>query len=543
VRSFLTSTLLHGAVVFFLYSVPLGLLLYWLFGWPQQHPVMHPQMVVFELQPLKLEDYLPAINPPGKGKAPGRGAKHGPRPRLGATHYDPRVTLISNPPHPDNSRVTLHTENAPPALKLPKDLRLPDLISGGPGAIPEPGKLAPPAAEKTPPPAEQTHAAPPPPPPAPKPPQPEIVAPSVKLVLPSPPPPPVQLAMQLPNIPSPRLEVPPPSAPAPPAPAKAVAPSAPAAPAAPQETTRASDNSSSTAAAAGQNEKGVASGAQGAGGGPKIMALSVDPVPFKDLSQIPAGVLNGSFSIGPAGALGPGSPGGVPGGPPDVGEGGHGPGGDSSVAVGKGDGSPGGGGGGGSGAPGAPAVSVSGFGGAAGAHGLATLSPLKPEDLVYAVKPETPKAHAPSLVVSTGSYGGGGLRMYGVLHGDRIYTVYFSMPGTNWILQYCVHESTHPAVPASGVVQIHMQPPLVPPAAIDQFDFHRPADEHSSAHDLIILHGFIQEDGTVSDLSVVQSGDALNDAAARAAFSRWKFKPALRAGVPVALEILVGILP
>jgi outer membrane biosynthesis protein TonB len=33
------------------------------------------------------------------------------------------------------------------------------------------------------------------------------------------------------------------------------------------------------------------------------------------------------------------------------------------------------------------------------------------------------------------------------------------------------------------------------------------------------------------------------DEAARLAFSRWKFKPAMRAGKPVAIELLVGIPP
>jgi TonB family protein len=172
---------------------------------------------------------------------------------------------------------------------------------------------------------------------------------------------------------------------------------------------------------------------------------------------------------------------------------------------------------------------------------VGTLAPLTPEALVYPVKPDSPKARAPSIVVSSGSYGGGGLRMYGVLHGNKIYTVYFSMPGNTWILQYCAREPGTQVDPASRVVQMQMQPLLTPPAALEQFDFHRPPEQQTSARILIILHGFIHEDGSVSDLEVVQSHDPTSDAAARAAFSRWKFKPALRAGAPVALEILVGI--
>lgn len=128
-----------------------------------------------------------------------------------------------------------------------------------------------------------------------------------------------------------------------------------------------------------------------------------------------------------------------------------------------------------------------------------------------------------------------------MLHGDKIYTVYFSMPGKNWTLQYCARENPPQVDAASRVVQIHIQPPLVPPAPIAQFDFHRPAEQQDSAHTTIILHGIIHEDGLVSDLVVLQGLDPISNAAACAAFSRWKFKPALRAGAPVAVEILVGI--
>ena len=58
---------------------------------------------------------------------------------------------------------------------------------------------------------------------------------------------------------------------------------------------------------------------------------------------------------------------------------------------------------------------------------------------------------------------------------------------------------------------------------------------------MIILHGSILEDGTVSDLTVLQGRDPIDNAAAISAFLRWKFKPALRAGIAVPLEILVGI--
>jgi len=534
--AFLTSSLIHFSVLLFLWSIPFAVILSRFMGPPLGRTSSHPHMVVYEFRHLSLPDYLPAIHPPGQGKAPGRGAKNGRRPRLGSSHYDPRITIISNPPHPDNFRLTLMTENAPPDLKLPKDLKIPDLITGGPAPAPEAAKSSSSTPEKVANPTpEKPNVAPPP-----KSPETQSMAPTLKPAVPTPPPPPtLKLAMQLPDIPSPRLEVPPPPRPvketAPPVAEAAPAPLQPAPQATAHPTTEASpapppNNPSATAAASDTPKPG---------GGPKIMALSVDPVPLKD--AIPAGEHAGAFSISPAGSV-RGSPGGVRGAPPDVGEGGHGLGGDKSVAVGNGSGKPGGGGlGSSASSPSAsPTVSVSGIAGSTGIS-AGTLAPLKGEDLVYAVKPETPKARAPSLVVSSGSWGGGGLRIFGVLHGDKIYTVYFSMPGKNWILQYCAHENSTQVDAASRVVQIHIQPPLAPPAAIEQFDFHRLTEQPDSAHTIIILHGIIHEDGLVSDLAVLQGLDPTTNAAACAAFSRWKFKPALRAGTPVAVEILVGI--
>jgi len=58
---------------------------------------------------------------------------------------------------------------------------------------------------------------------------------------------------------------------------------------------------------------------------------------------------------------------------------------------------------------------------------------------------------------------------------------------------------------------------------------------------LIILRGTIEEDGTVTAVQVHQGVAQEADLAAREAFARWKFKPALREGKPTRVEILVGV--
>jgi hypothetical protein len=510
-----------------------------LLGPPPRHVSAHYQLTVYKFQHLTLPDFLPAINPPEQGKAPGQGAKPGAHPRLGGSHFDPRITIISNPPHPDNFRLTLENENAPPDPAPVKEWKIPDLIAGGPAPTPAPAQSPKPDPAASParaenPVLELVQALPP----APRPVNASVVAPSSASAAPPPPPPPLVLAAKLPDIPTPHLEVPPPL---PPPPKNAAPPMEETTPAPPVPAPAPAPSKKSDAAAAGDKPK--------PGGGAQIMALSVAPVPLKEVTAIPGGVHNGAFSISPAGTLN-GAPGGARGGSPDVGEGGHGPGGDKSQAGGNGAGKPVGGG-----LPNAsarpsaipsstptaaPAVSISGHAGGTDIT-AGTLPPLKPEDLVYAVKPDTPKARAPSMVVSSGSFGGGGLRMFGVLHGDRIYTIYLSMPGKNWILQYCAQEKTTQVDEASRTVRINIQPPLTPPAALEQFDFHRPPEPPAPPGSMIILHGIIHEDGTVSDLTTLQGLDAISNAAASVAFARWKFKPAQRAGKPVALEILVGI--
>jgi TonB family protein len=151
------------------------------------------------------------------------------------------------------------------------------------------------------------------------------------------------------------------------------------------------------------------------------------------------------------------------------------------------------------------------------------------------------KPRVSGFIVSSGPAGGGGLRLFNVLHGEKIYTIYLPMPGKSWILQYCAHEDSPKPPETARTVQVHTLPPLTPPDAVGQFDFHRPPSKSEPGNNMIVLHGLIHEDGSVSNLEILKGYDQLLDDAAMAAFARWKFRPALRAGTPVAVDILVGI--
>ena len=191
----LTSLLIHLSLGFFFYSVPLTILFHRLSGRPRSVMEAHARLVVYEFRRLSLPDYLPMVHPPGPGGSPGRGAKPGARARLGSTRFDPRITIISNPPHPDNFRQTIQNAAAPSDLRTPADLRVPDLIMGGPAPIAETAKPSPPPKPAAPPPAAEHQNMIPPSKP---------VAPAAPAPLP-----PLELASKLPTIPAPRLEVPP----------------------------------------------------------------------------------------------------------------------------------------------------------------------------------------------------------------------------------------------------------------------------------------------------------------------------------------------
>ena len=153
-----------------------------------------------------------------------------------------------------------------------------------------------------------------------------------------------------------------------------------------------------------------------------------------------------------------------------------------------------------------------------------------------------PKVRKNQLVVSTGPMGGGGLNVYGAMQCGRVYTVFVQMPGQDWTVEYCEQKApgTPPGVQAQSGV-IHMETPLTPPDVQARFDFQRLPLPPEKEHKLIVLRGVLHEDGTVDQVQIFQGLMPQMDEAARLALSQWKFKPALREGKPVAVNIMVGI--
>jgi hypothetical protein len=149
-----------------------------------------------------------------------------------------------------------------------------------------------------------------------------------------------------------------------------------------------------------------------------------------------------------------------------------------------------------------------------------------------------------ALLVAAGPMGGGGLNVYGALHCGKIFTVFLPAAGKAWTLQFCQTPAPGAAAtPAPKVYAnaVHMESALVPPEAETRFEFKRTPLPFEKLHKYVILRGRIDEEGKVMDLKVFQGLSEEMDAAAKLAFSQWTFRPAMKAGKAVSVEILVGI--
>jgi hypothetical protein len=441
------------------------------------------EKIYYPLPPPNSANPLPRIVPAGPGARPGDGAIQALPPALGSTAHQNELRAVSNPPHPDNFRQTIYQRSSPPDLRIETEMKLPNLVLSAPSEVPKPSLGANDAS-----PTRAAH----------------------KLTsLPAPAPTaqgsdsPLATFLK-PSVTEPRLPIP-------------------------------------SAGAAKPTLHGATGGRRdpdnGAGtnlpDGTDLLVLGVDPAGPATAVSLPTGNRWGNFSISPAGKE-PGSAGGVSYGMEAGGKGGIGAGGDGSTGVGPG----GGGGGGGSLGP-SGVVSVKGAESGGGSDGQ-----LENEFALSMVYPVPPSftVRKNSLVVAVGPMGGGGLDAYGALHCGKIYSIFLSMPEQSWAMQYCAKTSTaaKPATDTRRTVVL-LEQGLVPPDAEARFDFHRLPVPPEKAHKMIILKGTLTDDGVVENLQVLQGIVPEMDAAARAAFGQWKFKPAMRGGKPVPVEILIGI--
>jgi hypothetical protein len=489
-------------------------------------PVEETRQIYF--YPLKEHDpleKLPRITPTGEGAKPGSGAIQELLNKLGSTSPAKRIIVVSKPVRPDNNRQTIYQPATPPDLKITMDLKLPNIVGGSSSQIAKPqvhfnhteskpvltrralAKAMAPTLAATNTVVPTT--------------LPDGTVKTPHLAVPINESRPNQNQMVIGEVAAPSLAT-----------ADVTAsnnlgdsykngsPTAPQAPA-----TENSDGSSNGKAS---NTAAV----QTAGDGSGVVVIGVDPAEAAALASLPPGNRWGDFTIAPGGEQ-PGAAGGDPHWSPNAGSGNGGIGGDRSTGVGSG---VTGGGGGKSGSSGILSITGSGTGTSGG-----NLDPGIIREMVFAV-PANVVLRKNALVVSAGPMGGGGLDVYGALHCGKIYSVFIAMPGKSWTLQYC--QSGHAPTPSqtgqtSSVVR--METGIVPPDAESRFDFKRVPVPFEKKNKPIVLKGVIKDDGTVANLTIYQGIVPQMDEAARVAFSKFKFRPAIREGKAVAVDVLVGV--
>ncbi|HYN15087.1 MAG TPA: TonB family protein [Terriglobales bacterium] len=262
------------------------------------------------------------------------------------------------------------------------------------------------------------------------------------------------------------------------------------------------------------------SGVQSAG---QLIALSLDPAPPSGPIEIPAGNRRGAFAATPEGK--PGAPG-----TPDISAGGTGPGGTAK----------GGAGGIGNGAPGDPAGIYVGAGPAnstpAAVAGKApsTFADARKNVIIAAARPapdiphETPGSSLPRTP-ATGSV------EQEVFGPRKYYSMILNMPnltsaGGSWIVRFAALKPAPDPSDLTAPVAVHKVDPAYPTSLMQ-----------AHVEGTVTLYAIIRADGSVDGVKILRGVDDTLDENARAALSRWQFRPATRHGVAVDLEAVVQI--
>lgn len=442
---------------------------------------LHVEKIYYRI-PERNTAMIPRVAPAGPGGRPGSGSLASHLPALGSTARHPNLTIVSKPAHPDNFRQTIHQPASPPDLRITTEQKLPNIILGLPSETPK-APLTPIISK----PKQVIHETI------------AIDAPSVAVS--SGPPVPITTFLSPSNT-QPKLAFP----------------------------------LSGAGAPIQRPRTGPESASGGSSDGESLVVLGVDPASLTDRFSLPDGNRWGEFSVAPP-TMSAGSPGGDPSGIVGGGAGGAGSGGDDSTGIGSG----GVGGGGGRGGNPGP-ISIEGR----GASGEGSLNGTYVASMVFPIEAPALTLRKNTLVVSAGPVGGGGINVYGALKCGKIYSIFLPMPEKDWSLQYCARPAQPQQMSSEArSTVVHLDKPLLPPD-VDlkhRFDFKRIPVALEKSHRAIVLKGVIGVDGSVRQLVVYQGVVPEMDEAARLAFSRWQFKPAMEDGKPVEVEILVGIPP
>ncbi|MGH9741006.1 MAG: energy transducer TonB, partial [Candidatus Acidiferrum sp.] len=261
---------------------------------------------------------------------------------------------------------------------------------------------------------------------------------------------------------------------------------------------------------------GAAQAAAANGSPSTLIALSAEPAPPKPDVQPPAGNLAARVSMSPEGK----KPG-VPASALAAGK--------SPVGISISGGNP------------KPNTVVSTLGGP-----RLKLSLPSSRDLAARPDPDGPSEHAAQRTGPPNfSMLAPGAKPEQIFSDKRVFTLNVQMANLNsasgsWILHFSELDSasgsnggiprTSSPADLTGLAPIRKVDPKYPPALIEQ-----------NIEGDVVLYAVIRADGSVDSIQVVRSVDPQLDANAKSALSQWKFRPAMKDGVPVPLEAIVHV--
>ncbi|MBZ5596147.1 MAG: hypothetical protein LAP39_28210 [Acidobacteriia bacterium] len=128
------------------------------------------------------------------------------------------------------------------------------------------------------------------------------------------------------------------------------------------------------------------------------------------------------------------------------------------------------------------------------------------------------------------------------LSGRPIYTVYLQVGSSKeWVLQFCVPETAGP-IQTGGLVKLGKPAPIGAPYPMVTV---RPPEDWQHGSEYLLVHGFLDESGRFRDLRILPSHEPTlpTTSALLDYLAFWEFRPAVRDGRPVKVEVILAVPP
>ena len=128
-----------------------------------------------------------------------------------------------------------------------------------------------------------------------------------------------------------------------------------------------------------------------------------------------------------------------------------------------------------------------------------------------------------------------------VLSGSPIYTVHLRVGSPRiWTMQYCVPNQRSAGKVSGGVVTLTKPSPVRAP--FPRVTVVPPKELHPDK-DRVAVHGFIGVNGSFHDVRILTGQQAAEQANLLRLLEVWQFRPAVRDGTPLEVEVVLLIPP